>query len=358
MPYNPGIVSNGGEALGRGIAQAGNNLASFIGGYIDRGRKSKALDGVLSAYAGDDPEQQKQLKAALPGMSLEEKQGLVQSQAVRAAQKDLKLREMSAMTNRDYMTAQTEGIRGNQSRMKLADDAQQGFGRDLNLFAAMDGENPPLMLAPSMRRTLQQPGGALTLAAARNPMAPSAQNVLGDAMPALARQRGDMGLADLQFAEDPVSGTRFARSGNSLLPSGINPEKAGRATAVMDDAGNVVGHVDSRGRTIQSKSGISDALRVFGERRKLGAQLSDVLKSGMLASTPEQKTKIEEQVAKIGALEAELEKLLPGSGGGAAGGAGAADPELENARAALSAGRPRAQVQALYKQRTGRDLPE
>jgi hypothetical protein len=338
----------------------GNNLANFIGGYIDRGRKSKALDGVLSAYAGDDPEQQKQLKAALPGMSLEEKQGLVQGHAIRTAQKDLKLRELAANTNRDYMSAQIEGIRGNQNRMKLADEAQAGFGKDLNLFAAMDGENPPLALAPSMRRTLQQPGGALTLAAARNPLAPSAQNVLGDAMPALARQRGDMGLANLSWEEDPVTGYRVGRLGNQLLPSGINPEKAARATTVTDEAGNPVGHVDSRGRPMREGSKVSDALRVFGERRKLGAQLSEVLRTSMLASTPEQKTKIEEQVAKIGALEAELEKLLPGAAGAgasAAAGESTVDLELEQAKAAIAAGSPRAQVQALYKQRTGRDLP-
>lgn len=356
MPYAPGIQYNGGESLRQGIASAGNNLASFIGNYIDRGRKSKALDGVLTAYAGEDPERQKQLKAALPGMSLEEKQGMVQGFAVQQAQKDLKLRELAANTNRDYMLAQTEGIRGNQQRLKLADEAQAGFGRDLNLFGAMNPENPPLVLDPALRRQLQEPGGALTLAAARNPLAPSAQNVLGDALPALARQRGNLNLSELTFAEDPVSGTRFARSGNSILPSGVNPEKASKVTAVTDADGKVVGQMDSRGRIVKTGSAISDALKVFGERRKLGSQLADVLKSEMLASTPEQKAKIQEQISRIGAMEAELEKLV--SGGSNAPKQPADDAELANARAALAAGRPRAQVQAMYKQRTGRDLPE
>lgn len=363
MPYAPGITFDA-SPIAKGISDLGKGLGDAISNYRNNKKESQYLDSQFELLAPSlasvtDPNELPSL-AKFSSMSLSQKRGALAGAMYRADQarqtQDLKLRELAANTNRDYMLAQTEGIRSNQQRLKLADEAQAGFGRDLNLFGAMNPENPPLVLDPALRRQLQEPGGALTLAAARNPLAPSAQNVLGDALPALARQRGNLNLSELTFAEDPVSGTRFARSGNSILPSGVNPEKASKVTAVTDADGKVVGQMDSRGRIVKTGSAISDALKVFGERRKLGSQLADVLKSEMLASTPEQKAKIQEQISRIGAMESELEKLV--SGGSNAPKQPADDAELANARAALAAGRPRAQVQAMYKQRTGRDLPE
>jgi hypothetical protein len=83
MPYAPGIQYDA-SPLGRGIAQAGANLRGWLSDTIDRSRKSKALDPVLLEYAGPEgSEQRKTLKQALGGMSVDEKEGLLQAGALK-----------------------------------------------------------------------------------------------------------------------------------------------------------------------------------------------------------------------------------------------------------------------------------
>lgn len=109
MPYAPGIEYRGDQALGAGVRGAGNNLVSAFGNYIDRSRKSKALDSVLTAYMPDGSDQQKELKKALGGMSLEEKQGMVQAHAVKEYQaKEERAKQLQVAQMEEYRAIANE----------------------------------------------------------------------------------------------------------------------------------------------------------------------------------------------------------------------------------------------------------
>jgi hypothetical protein len=83
---------------------------------------------------------------------------------------------------------------------------------------------------------------------------------------------GQPGPAD--FVEDDVTGSRFLKYGKQVLPSGQNPAKS-KLTAVTDDAGNVIGYSDNRGRVIQPKADKSTDLTPRDKIRALQAQLGN-----------------------------------------------------------------------------------
>jgi hypothetical protein len=58
------------------------------------------------------------------------------------------------------------------------------------------------------------------------------------------RQR-EQSPENLAFGEDPITGTRFAQYGRSILPSGINPQKfaTGSAIEILDDQGQPTGNL-------------------------------------------------------------------------------------------------------------------
>ena len=84
MPYAPGIQSTGGQSIQQGLTEGKRTIMSLLMNYAQKAEQSKALDGVLKAYTPEGDERDA-LTKALPGMSLAEKQGIVQGHAVKQA---------------------------------------------------------------------------------------------------------------------------------------------------------------------------------------------------------------------------------------------------------------------------------
>ncbi len=171
MPYSPGIQYRGDQALGQGISQAGGALRQFLGDYVERGRKSKAMDSVLTAYLPDGSDEQKQLKSALPGMSLEEKEGAVQAHAV----KDYAAKQQQAQKVQNAQLAEYEALAGERKQrtagllreQQVADEESAGASRFGDFVkAARALETGPSLGQPSQVFTAENLAGLASEAGA------------------------------------------------------------------------------------------------------------------------------------------------------------------------------------------------
>ena len=274
MPYAPGIQSYGGHYLAAGINSFADSVAGGLKDYIDRGRKSKALDGLLSAYSPADSEEGKQLKSALPGMSLEEKQGLVQAHAV----KDYQAQQARA----DRLSeAQIGAYRGQEEERKARAEQDRAQG-------ALPGEWMKAAAEPS--NYVEQdaaPRGmnmASYVAAAGRAGARLDPRMISEYMD---QQKGGGTLA---FNEDPVSGHRYAVYGKQLLPSGVNPAKMpADAEAVLDPEGNILGYGlrDPKGRLTMMRGetgGITDKDLLASLTKRIAAEARHDVKASLQKS--------------------------------------------------------------------------
>lgn len=227
MPYNPGVQSTAPQSLYAGASGFGKNLTSFLGDYIDRGRKSKGLDAVLTAYVPEGSEEAKALKSALPGMSLEEKQGLVQAHAV----KDYQAREARANRLTDAQIGAYAGQEGERNARAEQDRAQGALPGEWMRSAGEPSNYVEQNAAPRGLNLASYVDAAGRTGAKLDP------GILRDYMGQTAG-----GEPALSFEEDPITGNRYVRAGKQLLPSGINPGKAS-ATAedILDADGNIIG---------------------------------------------------------------------------------------------------------------------
>lgn len=278
MPYAPQTYSSAPQSLYAGASGFGKNLGNFIGDYIDRGRKSKALDGLLSAYSPADSEEGKQLKSALPGMSLEEKQGLVQAHAV----KDYQAREARA----DRLSeAQIGAYRGQEEWRKAQAEEDRAQGALPGEWMKAAGEPSNYVEQDAAPRGFNM---ASYVDAAGRAGARLDPRTISDYMD---QQKGGGTLA---FDEDPVSGNRYARFRNTVLPSGVNPGKmSADAEAVLDPEGNILGYGlrDPKGRLtmmrretggITDKDELTSLVRQYGDtyeptkKAALGLQIENL----------------------------------------------------------------------------------
>ena len=300
MPYAPQTYSYAPQSLYAGASGFGKNLGNFIGDYIDRGRKSKALDGLLSAYAPQDSEEGKQLKSALPGMSLEEKQGLVQAHAV----KDYQAQQARA----DRLSeAQIGAYRGQEEERKARAEQDRAQG-------ALPGEWMKAAAEPSNYVEENAAPRGMNMASYVEAAGRSGARL----DPRMISEYMDQGKGGgtLAFDEDPVSGNRYARYRNTVLPSGVNPAKmSADAEAVLDPEGNTLGYGtrDPKGRLTMlrgERGGITDK-DMLGALQKQYANTYDPAKKAALG------TQIEELLNKRKGSENPAAK-----GGGEKGGFG------------------------------------
>jgi hypothetical protein len=276
MPYAPGIQSTAGQSIQQGLTAGTRNIASLLMNYAQKAEQSKALDGVLKAYTPEGDERDA-LTKALPGMSLAEKQGIVQGHAVKQA-----LAEYGQRSK--LMDAQIGNYKADNDRLdRLAQDAMRLRGAQAALPGAWQEEaNMPTNYV-QQNAPRRGYGMESYVAAAGRVGAPIDPHVFATYMP---DRGGQPGAAD--FVEDDVTGSRFLKYGKQVLPSGQNPAKS-RLTAVTDDSGNVIGYSDNRGRVIQPKETKSIDLTQRDKLRALQAQLGNEF-------DPEEKKRINKRI--------------------------------------------------------------
>jgi len=203
----PELIVRGGEALGAGIANGGQNLGRGLEAMFAKRQAEKERikrDGDLAASL------RKTLKIAYPergkefdALGLPDLRGVLEGEALSSARRKEQeaLKERAAMAN-------------------FARSAAQPIVE--NYYEAPE-------------RFPQPPNVAL--ATIKNPDAAGLPNF---AAVAKALEAENMVPTNLSFNEDPVSGARFARTGNTVLPSGVNPSKITMVDVTDPNTGELV----------------------------------------------------------------------------------------------------------------------
>ena len=285
--YNPGISYRGGELLAGGIAQAGNALAEGLQqftknreerDFLDEGMKSRVAalrqfqdfekaaneddtspaGQLLKTFANWDNKPLAAKKAALMDADLLINKG---EQARRRAE-DQQWR----------MLGEQRAIEEQQRRAKLESDRlaeelrSNRVREDLAWLNRMDTagqrvfDNVRAMDADRLRE--QDTRSQVSLRAAQE------QEILNNL------KAGGPGT----FSEDPVSGMRFYEKRNTVLPSGVNPDKAFGARQITGPGG------ESLGFGLPSRSGVQpmrDQTQLTAAQREQAnaRRRSDLLKS-------------------------------------------------------------------------------
>ena len=232
MPYAPGIQSTGGQSIQQGLTEGKRTIVSLLMNYAQKAEQSKALDGVLKAYTPEG-DQRDALTKALPGMSLAEKQGIVQGHAVKQA-----LAEYGQRSK--LVDAQIGNLTADNQRADLqVRDALRQRGAQAALPGAWQEEaNMPTNFV-EQNAPRRGYGMESYVAAAGRVGAPIDPHVFATYM---QDRNGQPGPAD--FVEDDVTGSRFLKYGKQVLPSGVNPAKLPKgAEELTDQEGNPIGHV-------------------------------------------------------------------------------------------------------------------
>lgn len=199
-------------ALGRGISGGLKSLGEGIARANEKKKQESQLATTLRKKLSIlQPERKEEFNA----MGL----GDLAGEDIGHAEKVLDARRAKQEQREDLMMALT------QQKLAAAKAAPAIFAR-----LAESGQAPgslPFDIAPEEfdRRTAPMDALSLMEAIAKSG-APIDLREAGGLMEALERMRQSSGTdGPLSFDEDPVSGSRFARSGKSVLPSGVNPAK-------------------------------------------------------------------------------------------------------------------------------------
>lgn len=250
MPFQPYVPSQAiASPFAAGIGPAASKAWGLLGDYMKDKEESKGLDesvkGTLAAHK-DDPkflETFGDQLGKLGGMSLSQKKSFVGTLAGYDANKRL----AAEQANKAADNARADGfLKLQQDQMELArarQDAEQGslarFNDNVRTRGMFDtarifGMESDALSFGNLAQDAAE-AGALGL--------PGVNGALGMAERADRTGRNGSLAGPLTFTEDPVTGTRFAQSGASVLPSGRNPEKTPKdAQAIHDEDGNVIGY--------------------------------------------------------------------------------------------------------------------
>lgn len=205
----PELLRSGGQALANGVASAGHDLARGLSDAIDRKKKegqlSQSLRKTLSILHPDR-------KPEFDSMGLGALQGESQAIAIQShlAEQQSQQEERAARTG-----LLRHGLQQNIAEMgvpgAILGSAEAGIASPLNNESFDAAASTRSGLSPgalSLIRGFKQSGAALPA------------GVLDD----LIRNQGGPSMP-LTFQEDPKTGQRFALQKNTVLPSGINPDK-------------------------------------------------------------------------------------------------------------------------------------
>jgi hypothetical protein len=248
MPYTPTERNRVGEFLMQGIAGASDNIAKGIQQYRKDKQESAGYDMLLETAAQrgkSDPKFLEQFGPQLAkaaGGSLSQKRTLAGAVALYDQQRQQE-------DQRNFQLAQIRNFEADNARANTALQLQQdaaaqqkaqmealaAFARDYGAPAIPGVSSAALLDAAQL-----PPGERLRQALGRNPGALTPQM-----LQTLVRYGDEAGgrARTLAFSEDPVTGTRMATYGGSILPTGVNPEKQQlRPEPITTADGTVLGY--------------------------------------------------------------------------------------------------------------------
>lgn len=330
----------GGQALAAGISGGTKSLADSIGAAMEQRKQENVRAKASETLFKSTPELQDALgmdEEQFKGLSSAEKNELVKSgigkiSLMESLARQAQQREAFNMQQMDYSRRQADEL---------------GFNRAVG--EQMTGGKPPDI-------------SAVLGAAAQNNQLGSPQ--LDNLMNSLGRMQPN-NLA-MSFEEDPVTGSRFARQGNSVLPSGSNPAKMTTVTVTDPNTGLPVElPINPRTGTALLKPRAKAEGKVSPEFTKSLGELAmgiddpktgPAVKRGIKAMIDSAHTLKQLDTEQRDGLYAQFGL---GSDGAAAAPAGVnMENELKQAQNAISQGRSREAVAKKFKERTGKDLPQ
>ena len=353
----------GGDALARGISSGVGNLSRAL---EDIGKKKKAEASLANVLRKKHSLTQPDRKDEFATMSLDELRGedeafTVQNVLAREEQAAAQRQQQIDLMLRKAAMDQAQAQAGAMAMSRLGE-----MGQDPNSIPAPfgDAEFDRRTRQPSLSDVMSELGNAGM--ATGGGMDPRAALDLSQAIANQSKGQGMMG--PLAFEEDPTTGARFARGGNTILPSGTNPAKIATVTVTDPNTGEDVElPVNPRtGQPMLKPRPPQNAPRVAPDFTKSLGELAiglDDPKNG-----PKVLSGIKTMIDSAHTLkqidkdqrDALYEQFGIGSGGrpSAQAPAAAGDAELKLAQEALAKGVDRKKVAAKYKQRTGKDLPQ
>jgi len=285
--YNPGISYRGGELLGAGLAQAGNALAEGLQQFTKNREEREFADQKMQALAAQMGRFQDFEKASneddrspagqfiktfanWDNLSLAKKKASLVDAELFVNKREAEQRRAEDQQWR--MLGEQRAIEEQQRRAKLESDRlaeelrSNRVREDLAWLNRMDTagqrvfDNVRAMDADRLRE--QDTRSQVSLRAAQE------QEILNNL------KAGGPGT----FSEDPVSGMRFYEKRNTVLPSGVNPDKAFGARQITGPGG------ESLGFGLPSRSGVQpmrDQTQLTAAQREQAnaRRRSDLLKS-------------------------------------------------------------------------------
>jgi hypothetical protein len=236
MPYAPGIQSDF-SPLFAGISRLGQNIERFA----DERKRQKDTDKALLTLVKSNPEQFPNVDPEhLDSLSRADRistiTGMVRAKTMRDAADQLK-------STLAFQEAQTKNIPLDNTRAdaflnlqrqaqqatadkQARDEAQAEILRKAASRFAQDVGNPGSdVRSPYLAGAPDAEGQLIDWALAKNPDAINNPNVVNFLHWRMANQGKGGTVGPGSFMEDPETGTRFLRQGNTVLPSGINPRK-------------------------------------------------------------------------------------------------------------------------------------
>lgn len=347
-------IAEAGRGIGQGLAMRAADMKRREEDDKRKAEQAKKIRGMAKMFQEDlglsDSEVQ--------GKDANELGGLVEGYMLSQSAKHQKLQQQ-----RDQLTIAAMKMleKDAQGRKSIPQELVAGFeSRGRSIPAPMSNEG----YDQQMTQNTGMPTGVRELIQAH---ANAGQELPPGIMDDIIRQRG-ASSGPMSFEEDPVTGSRFARQGNSVMPSGSNPEKMTSVTVNDPNTGLPV-ELPVNPRTGQAllKPRAPQANRVppafttaLGEMAagfddpKYGAAARASVKASIdTAHTLKQldDTQRDSLYEQFG--------LTKGKGNAAPAKAGVdAKAELQRARNAIGQGRSKASVMKLYKERTGQDFPD
>lgn len=280
MPYNPGVQDISGQLLGDGIGKGGQALAAGLEKYLERKKKENDNAKYTDALFKNNPELQQAAGVSyedLRGMSARDKiatgmaaiakvhegqtsQEAAQRKELHGSQMDFYKQRTAAMQQEQDQRGAMPGFIGDMQQM-----SHGGGAPTLEQLQAYESGGAEGAMPGAPKANLLQ---AFLGAAAKNPRAVDPRMMmqyLGDQVredTAQAHENARLNKLMLppEYLEDPATGYRSLRVGNTVLPTGINPGKLTQPEELKDADGNPTGMFAVRDRNgIKLTKGMSAA---------------------------------------------------------------------------------------------------
>ncbi len=348
-------IASAGQSIGQGLAMRTADMKRREEADKRKAEQAKKIRGMAKMFQEDLGLSDSEVQAS----DADQLGGLIEGFMLSQSSKHQKLqqeRDALAIAGMKMLQRDAEG------RRQVPKQLMEGFDTTArSLPAPLSNES---FDAGMTQATGMPPGVRELIAAHANAGVELPASVMDD----LIRQRGAAG-GPMTFEQDPVTGARFARQGNSVLPSGTNPAMMQTVTVTDPNTGEPVElAVNPRTGNALLKPKAPTANRVPPEfTTKLGElamglndpKAGPAVRAGIKASIDTAHTLKQLDTAQRDALYEQYGLGKDGNATAAPAKDGVdAKAELQRARNAISQGRSKAAVMKLYKERTGQDFPD